>query len=178
MTIIHCKGNLLESNADALVNAVNTVGVMGKGIALAFKHRYPECYREYVVACKKGEVTVGKIFVTATATATTTDLLNANSRIGEPKYIVNFPTKKHWKHPSQISWIVKGIHSLREWIIENDIKTIAIPALGVGNGGLKWNDIRSNIEIILGDLETTDIYLFSPLEDQINCLNKFHRTLL
>ncbi len=117
------QGNLLEAPVEALVNAVNTVGVMGKGIALMFKERFPQNFAAYQAACKVGEVEVGKMFVT---------------KIEEPnglRWIINFPTKKHWRNPTQLEWIETGLESLREEIRSLGIRSLALPPLGCGNGG-------------------------------------------
>ncbi|AVP97753.1 hypothetical protein C7S18_11330 [Ahniella affigens] len=144
-------GNLLEARAEALVNAVNIVGVMGKGIALAFKERFPKNYRLYAAACKVREVRTGQMFVTVVR------------ELGDPHWIVNFPTKQHWRAPSRMEWIVDGLHDLRRLLIEQMVASVAIPALGAGNGGLPWAAVREQIELALGDLEI-DILLFAPME--------------
>ncbi|MCO7513177.1 macro domain-containing protein [Pseudomonas guariconensis] len=143
------QGNLLEAKAEALVNTVNTVGVMGKGIALMFKERFAENYRLYAAACKADEVVTGKMFVTEVR------------ELEGPRWIVNFPTKRHWRSPSQIAWIIEGLHDLRRFVIENKVISIAIPPLGAGNGGLPWASVREQIEAILGDLEA-DVLVFEP----------------
>ena len=117
------KGNLLDADVEALVNTVNEVGVMGKGIALMSKEAYPDNFREYAKACKKGEVEVGRMFVT-----------RPDQLIG-PKWIVNFPTKKHWRAKTKIEWITDGLVDLREFVEDNSVRSIAIPPLGSGNGG-------------------------------------------
>jgi len=132
------RGNLLESKAEALVNTVNTVGVMGKGVALMFKEAYPENFKAYEAACKKKEVKVGRMFVT-----------ERQALIG-PKWIINFPTKEHWRGDSKMKWIEAGLEDLKCVIAEKKIRSIAIPPLGSGNGGLKWPDVRSKIEAALG----------------------------
>lgn len=147
--INYLQGNLLESEAEALVNTVNTVGVMGKGVALMFKERFPENYRQYVAACKAKELQTGHIFVT-----------KVNELTG-PRWIVNFPTKKHWKSPSQIIWIEEGLQDLRRFLIENQVKSVAIPPLGAGNGGLDWTDVRPRIEKALADLDTV-VWIYEP----------------
>lgn len=147
--ITYTQGNLLEANAEALVNTVNTVGVMGKGIALMFKERYVDNFRLYAAACKAKQVQTGKIFVTDTQ-----ELLG-------PRWIVNFPTKQHWKAPSQMSWVIEGLHDLRRFLIEKQIKSIAIPPLGAGNGGLQWLEVKPQIEAVLGDLDT-EIIVYEP----------------
>lgn len=141
------KGDLLKSDAQALVNAVNTVGVMGKGIALQFKNQYPENYKVYKAACDKGELKVGKILIVKDG-----DLFNQ-------KFIVNFPTKQHWRSPSEISYIQDGLIALKKAIKEYDIQSIAIPPLGCGLGGLDWNVVKPMIIEALQDLDINiDIY--------------------
>lgn len=149
--IHYTKGNLLEADAEALVNAVNTVGVMGKGIALLFKQRFPENMKQYALACKQGRVVTGKVFVTETY-----ELMG-------PRWIVNFPTKQHWRDKSQMQWVVDGLADLRQFIIANDIRSIAIPALGAGLGGLAWEAVKGEIEVALGDLEAVDVMVYLPL---------------
>lgn len=143
------QGNLLEARAEALVNTVNTVGVMGKGIALMFKERFTDNYRRYKAACKAHEVVTGKMFVTPV------------QELQGPRWIVNFPTKQHWRSPSQLSWIIEGLHDLRNFIVQNEVGSIAIPPLGAGNGGLSWSLVREQIEAILGDVDS-EILVFEP----------------
>ncbi|MGE7993331.1 type II toxin-antitoxin system antitoxin DNA ADP-ribosyl glycohydrolase DarG [Pseudomonas sp. NPDC089554] len=149
------QGNLLEAKAEALVNTVNTVGVMGKGIALMFKERFAENYRLYSAACKAKEVVTGKMFVTEVR------------ELEGPRWIVNFPTKRHWRHPSQLAWIVEGLHDLRDFVITHDVVSIAIPPLGAGNGGLPWVSVREQVEAILGDLDA-DVLVFEPTDKYQN----------
>ncbi len=148
--IIYRKGNLLEADVDALVNTVNTVGVMGKGIALMFKDRYPENYRAYAAACKAGEVRVGRMFATPT------------NELSGPRWIINFPTKQHWRNPSKPEWIAEGLRDLVRVIREKNIRSIALPPLGCGNGGLDWVDVRAAIESSLSSLETVDVVAYEP----------------
>ncbi|MCC4597505.1 macro domain-containing protein [Xanthomonas campestris pv. phormiicola] len=143
------QGNLLEVPAEALVNTVNTVGVMGKGIALMFKERFPENFRRYAAACKAGDVHVGKMFVTEV------------SELDGPRWVVNFPTKQHWRAASRLEWITEGLQELRHFLIENKVKSVAIPPLGAGNGGLEWALVRPQIEAALGDL-SLDVLVFEP----------------
>ena len=112
--IIFTQGNLLEARVEALVNTVNTVGVMGKGIALMFKERFAENFRRYAAACKAGEVQTGKMFVTQVA------------ELDAPRWIVNFPTKQHWRAPSRMEWVVEGLQDLRRFLLEQQIKSMAI----------------------------------------------------
>lgn len=148
--ITYTQGNLLEADVDALVNTVNTVGVMGKGIALMFKARFPANMAAYAHACKAGNVQTGKMFITET-----------NELMG-PKWIVNFPTKQHWRDRSQMQWITQGLDDLHRFIQEHNVRSIAIPPLGAGNGGLSWSDVRPQIEQALGDLDGVDILIFEP----------------
>ncbi|MHB0916670.1 MAG: type II toxin-antitoxin system antitoxin DNA ADP-ribosyl glycohydrolase DarG [Thiobacillus sp.] len=153
--ITFTQGNLLEARAEALVNTVNTVGVMGKGIALMFKERFGENFRRYAAACKAKEVQTGKMFVTPV------------HELDGPRWIVNFPTKQHWRAPSRMEWVVEGLQDLRRFLIEQQVKSIAIPPLGAGNGGLKWADVREQIELALGDLDI-DILVFEPTKQYQN----------
>jgi O-acetyl-ADP-ribose deacetylase (regulator of RNase III) len=118
--ITFTQGNLLEARAEALVNTVNTVGVMGKGIALMFKERFAENFHRYATACKTREVRTGKMFITEV------------HELDGPRWIVNFPTKQHWRDDSRIEWIIEGLQDLRRFLIENKVKSIAIPPLGAG----------------------------------------------
>ncbi len=138
----YIEGNLLESNAEALVNTVNTVGVMGKGIALQFKKLFPENFRVYAKACKNKSIDIGKLLVTEEQSLMT----------GE-KIIINFPTKTDWRKPSEYLYIDQGLHALVEVIKERKIKSIAVPPLGAGNGGLEWNQVKTLIEKHLADLD-------------------------
>lgn len=158
--IYYTQGNLLEADVEALVNTVNTVGVMGKGIALMFKERFPKNMDAYARACKNGEVITGKIFVTA---------------IGElkgPKWIVNFPTKQHWRAKSKMQWIEDGLQDLRRFIEEHQVKSIAIPPLGAGLGGLDWQAVRAKIEQALGGMQGVDIWVFEPSAQYQNVVNR------
>ena len=153
--ITFTQGNLLEARAEALVNTVNTVGVMGKGIALMFKERFDENFRRYAAACKAKEVQTGKMFVTPV------------HELDGPRWIVNFPTKQHWRAPSRMEWVVEGLQDLRRFLAEQQVKSIAIPPLGAGNGGLEWADVREQIERALGDLDI-DILVFEPTKQYQN----------
>lgn len=148
--ITEAHGDLLKSDVDALVNTVSTVGVIGKGIALQFRRAYPEMFEDYVKACKVGEVNIGRMHVWPTG------------GLSGPKYIVNFPTKKHWRAPSQTAWIEDGLVDLVRMIEELQIQSIAIPPLGAGNGGLDWTDIRPRIENAVRDLVDVDVRLCVP----------------
>jgi O-acetyl-ADP-ribose deacetylase (regulator of RNase III) len=150
------QGNLLEAPVEALVNTVNTVGIMGKGIALMFKEAFPSNFRDYEHACKSDEIVVGKMFVTETG------------RLNGPRWIINFPTKKHWRHPSKLEWIVEGLKDLRHVIEVNNIRSIALPPLGAGNGGLDWREVRPEIEKALGDLKNVDVLVYEPTDKYQN----------
>ena len=148
--IQYIEGDLLESKAEALVNTVNTVGVMGKGIALQFKNRFPSNYKRYAQACKEKQVKAGSLFI-----------LEDTSLLGGKKKIINFPTKTDWRKPSEYSYIENGLIELSKYIRENSIKSIAIPPLGTGNGGLDWNKVKALIEKYLSELEC-DIQIYLP----------------
>ncbi len=123
------QGNLLDSKVDAQVNTVNVVGVMGAGIALQFKNKYPNCFKLYQQACHRKELQVGSIFV-------------YHTDLDIPKYILNFPTKEHWKNDSKIEYIVDGLIALLDTIRLYGIKSVAVPALGCQNGGLIWEEVK------------------------------------
>jgi O-acetyl-ADP-ribose deacetylase (regulator of RNase III) len=143
-------GNLLLADADALVNAVNTVGVMGKGIALQFKRAYPENFTDYKAACDRGDVTVGRMHV------------HAVERLNGPRFIVNFPTKRHWRAPSRIEDIASGLVALRDEIVERGIRSIAVPPLGCGNGGLSWREVEPMIRQALGSVPGVEVRVWEP----------------
>lgn len=148
--ITYTQGNLLNAEADALVNTVNTVGVMGKGIALMFKEAFPDNLKAYEAACRAHEVEVGQMFVTE------------RRELMGPKWIINFPTKKHWRNPSQLHWIEDGLIDLKRVIRELHIKSIALPPLGSGNGGLEWAIVRAKIEEAFGDLKEVEVIVYEP----------------
>lgn len=148
--ISYLQGDLLAADVDALVNAVNTVGVMGKGIALAFKTRFPANYEAYAAACQRGEVVTGRMFVTDT-----------QALLG-PRWIVNFPTKQHWRDPSRLEWVQTGLQDLRRFLLAQGVQSVALPALGAGLGGLSWPAVRAEMEAALADLPV-DIRVYEPL---------------
>ena len=145
------QGDLLEEKAEALVNTVNCVGVMGKGIALQFKQAYPENFRHYEKACKASEIQPGRIFTVATGS-----LLN-------PRYIINFPTKRYWRNNSKIEDIKSGLVALVQQVQRLDITSIAMPALGCGNGGLNWANVKPLIESAFAQLPDVQVIIFEPL---------------
>ena len=148
--IDYTQGNLLEDHAEALVNTVNEVGVMGKGVALMFREAFPMNTRAYEEACKIGKVQVGKMLVTRERDLT-----------GE-RWIINFPTKKHWRHPSKLEWIREGLVDLVRVVREKQIRSIALPPLGCGNGGLQWEQVRREIEAAMADLQDVHIMVYAP----------------
>jgi O-acetyl-ADP-ribose deacetylase (regulator of RNase III) len=148
--IIVSHGNLLTAEADALVNTVNTVGVMGKGIALQFKRAHPANYDAYRAACAAGDVRLGKMFVFD------------STRLGPRRYVINFPTKAHWRARSRLGDIHAGLEDLVRVIRDRGITSVAVPALGCGNGGLEWDEVRPAIERAFADLPDIRVLLFPP----------------
>jgi len=149
--IVFKKGDLLSAQVEALVNTVNTVGVMGKGIALQFKNRFPNNFKSYKKACKEGTFKPGQVLVFREG-----DLMDS-------KIIINFPTKAHWRGDSKYEYIASGLVALKEAIISNGIKSIAIPPLGCGNGGLNWQKVKAMMVTELSDLDC-EIQIFQPNE--------------
>ena len=149
-------GNLLDAEAEALVNTVNCVGVMGKGVALMFREAFPENYRAYRGACKAGELRPGGLFVHRTG-----------NLVG-PRLIVNFATKDHWRGNSRMEWIERGLAELAVLIREESVRSIALPPLGAGNGGLDWNRVQPRIEAHLGGLEDVQVIVFEPTDEYRN----------
>ena len=151
MAMIEYKiGNILEEDVEALVNSVNCVGVMGRGIALQFKKAWPENFKAYAAACRRGEVQPGRPFVFETGGLT------------NPRYIINFPTKRHWRGKARIEDIEAGLRALAQEVKQRNIRSIALPPLGTGLGGLKWQKVRRLIEKELGQLEDVRIVIFEP----------------
>ncbi len=143
-------GDILQADAEALVNTVNCVGVMGRGLALQFKTAYPLNFKAYETACTRREVQPGRMFVFETCQLT------------NPKYIVNFPTKRHWHDKSRMEDIEAGLKALADEIQTRRIRSIALPPLGSGLGGLNWHDVRPRIEGALGGLDDVRISIFEP----------------
>ncbi|MCR8848156.1 macro domain-containing protein [Rossellomorea sp. SC111] len=150
--IIYEKGDLFKqiNRVEAIINTVNCVGVMGKGIALEFKKRYPENFQLYKTKCAKKELTIGNSFVYEIPNSDTTN------------FIINFPTKKHWRNPSKIEYIEEGLDNLIKLLVEYNIKSLAMPALGCGNGNLDWNNVKPLIEKKLQPLKNVKIFIFEP----------------
>ena len=144
-------GDVLSEKAEALVNTVNCVGVMGRGVALQFKKAFPDNFKAYAKACQAGEVQPGRMFVFET------------KRLDNPRYIINFPTKRHWRGKSRIADIESGLTALAGEIRARGISSIALPPLGSGLGGLEWPEVRSQIESALGELASAvSIVVFEP----------------
>ena len=144
-------GDVLSERAEALVNTVNCVGVMGRGVALQFKKAFPENFKAYAKACKQGEVEPGRMFVYET------------EQLDYPKYIINFPTKRHWRGKSRIADIESGLVALVDEIENRQIRSVALPPLGSGLGGLDWAAVRSRIEIALSELSAdVRVVVFEP----------------
>ncbi|MBL7733401.1 MAG: macro domain-containing protein [Chitinophagaceae bacterium] len=157
--ISYVKGNMLASSAEALVNTVNTEGVMGKGIALQFKNKFPSNFREYEAACKSGWLQPGKLLVVKDGT------------LENEKLIINFPTKTKWYLKSRYEYIESGLEALVAEIRSRGIKSIAIPPLGCGHGGLKWEKVKPIMEKHLAGLEETEIIIYEP-GDEVKAILK------
>jgi O-acetyl-ADP-ribose deacetylase (regulator of RNase III) len=147
--IQYTQGDILQADTEALVNTVNCVGVMGRGIALHFKQAYPANFKAYAAACKREEVQPGRMFVHDTGQP-------------GPRWIVNFPTKRHWRGKSRIEDIEAGMHALVDEIRTREISSIAIPPLGSGLGGLAWNDVRPIVEAALAELPDVRAIVYEP----------------
>ena len=147
--LYHLSGNLFQSHAEAVVNTVNCVGVMGKGLALQFKKEFPENFAAYVDACRRHAVVPGKMFVYRTGM-----LL--------PQYVINFPTKRHWRDKSRLEDIESGLTALVDVIRHYGVRPIAIPPLGCGLGGLDWRVVRQRIETAMADVPDVRVLLYEP----------------
>lgn len=148
--IEYTSGDILKSEAEALVNTVNCVGIMGRGIALQFKKAFPDNFEAYAAACKRGEVVPGRMLVFETG------------RLVPPRFIINFPTKRHWRGKSRLADIETGLAALVDVIRERDIHSIALPPLGSGLGGLEWGDVRARIEAALAELPAVHVTVYEP----------------
>jgi len=144
------KGNLLNADAEALVNTVNCIGYMGKGIALQFKQAFPENFKAYEKVCKAHELQPGRMFVFPTGL------------LQNPKYIINFPTKRHWKGNAKIEDIKAGLAALIQEVRILRIHSIAVPPLGCGLGGLDWNKVQPMIETAFAEVPEVRVLLFAP----------------
>lgn len=144
------QGNLLQADADALVNTVNCVGVMGKGLALQFKQAFPENFRAYANACERGEVQAGRMHI------------HDNGGLVNPRWIINFPTKRHWRDGSRLEDVASGLSALVADVQRLGIQSIAIPPLGCGLGGLDWNVVRPLIENAFVASPDVVVHLYEP----------------
>jgi O-acetyl-ADP-ribose deacetylase (regulator of RNase III) len=143
-------GDILRANADAIVNTVNCVGYMGRGIAAQFKRAYPENFRVYEAACERGEVQPGRMLVYEVP------------RSMSPRWIINFPTKRHWRANSKIEDIKSGLVALIDEVRRLQIQSIAVPPLGCGLGGLNWAEVRPLIEKAFAELPAVRVHLYEP----------------
>lgn len=153
--IRYVTGDLLKSGTEALVNPVNCVGVMGKGLALSFKEGFPMNFKAYEMACQQEAVRPGRMFVFET-------------RAMLPQVIFNFPTKRHWKDSSRLDDIASGLADLAVELRSRPIRSVAVPSLGCGNGGLDWGVVRPLIESELGRLTNTSVWVYTP-DGTVNC---------
>lgn len=145
------KGNILKDDVEALVNTVNTEGVMGKGIALQFKLAFPDNFGAYRRACNRGDVKIGQMFAFRTGL------------LGNPKWIINFPTKQNWRKPSKVEYIRQGLPSLLTVIKTYGIRSVAIPPLGAGSGGLDWAEVRAVIAEALSQVPEVRVLIHEPV---------------
>jgi O-acetyl-ADP-ribose deacetylase (regulator of RNase III) len=148
VTIERGHGDLVTAQVDAIVNPVNTVGVMGKGLALQIKNAFPDVFADYARACKQGMVEVGRMHVV--------------KRTEPPRFVINFPTKKHWRNPSKLEYVESGLTDLVKQVGELGIESIAIPPLGCGLGGLDWREVKPRIVDAFGALPEVRVILFEP----------------
>ena len=149
------RGNLFDSNMQTLANTVNTVGVMGAGIAKEFKRRYPKMFAEYKERCARHEVMTGEPYCWKPP----------QEDAGDSRWVLNFPTKKHWRNASQIAWLESGLLHLKENYRNWGIKSLAMPALGCSLGGLRWEEVRPLMEKHLRDLDVP-VEIYEPLPEQ------------
>ena len=151
---MHCieyiRGDILTADVEALVNAVNCVGVMGRGLALQFEQAFPANFEAYAAACAREEIRPGRMFVFGTGL------------VGNPKVIINFPTKRHWRHASRIEEIDSGLEALVNEIRARQIRSVALPALGCGQGGLDWSLVRPRIAAALGCIREVNVIVYEP----------------
>lgn len=147
--IKYTTGNILSANTEAIVNSVNTVGIMGKGVALAFKKAYPDNFKFYKKACDDKNFDIGQLLIYNTGKLM-------------PEYIINFPTKKHWRYPSKIQWVEAGLDELAKQTKALSIKSIAVPPLGSGNGKLDWKIVKPLIQDKLQSLSDCEVIVYEP----------------
>ena len=146
MMIKYTQGDIFDSKCQAIINTVNCEGKMGKGLAYQFKKKFPEMEQDYVKVCEHGELYPGKLHI-----------YQENKIL-----IINFPTKNKWREKSKIEYIINGLKKLKEEIVKRDIKSVAIPPLGAGNGGLNWNEVKSEINRELLDMENVIFEVYEP----------------
>lgn len=145
-TVQYCKGDILKTEATAIVNPVNCKGVMGAGLAAAVRKKYPKSYNDYRRACRQGAIKVGAVFVTS-----------------EPDMLLfHLPTKDHWKNQSKMEYVLSGLADLRRKLEALLVSSVAVPALGCGCGGLSWSAVQPVLEDALKDINT-DVYIYPPL---------------
>ena len=144
-------GDIFKDTSKAIVNAVNCIGAMGKGIALKFKEKYPNNYIAYKTACDNKEVKIGKMFI-----------YKENNKI-----IINFPTKQHWYNDSRIEYIEEGLKDLVKVLYSLNIESIVMPAIGCGNGGLSWELVKKTIKEYLLDVDM-NIIVYNPIDIKEN----------
>lgn len=147
--IEYVQGNIFAASVEALVNTVNCIGVMGRGIALQFKNAFPENFKAYAAACQRKDVQPGRMFVYET------------NRLTNPRYIINFPTKRHWQSKSRMEDIDSGLKALAQEISDRHIRSIAIPALGCGLGGLDWAQVQPRMETALQNFLGVHVIIFA-----------------
>lgn len=161
------QGNLFGSKSEVLVNTVNTISVMGKGIALQFKNLFPQNFKLYSKACKEGKLVIGNLFIT-----------EEESLVHGKKIIINFPTKTDWRKPSELEYIEFGLRELKKTIQEERIQSISIPPLGVGHGGLNWVDVRSLMTKYLSEWSDRKKTLFTNAKFITIAVNKLRETFV
>ncbi len=157
MTIEYKNGDMFNEPTEAIVNTVNCVGVMGKGVALEFKRRWPDNFKAYKRLCDDKKLSPGQMFV-----FDNNDFLDA----GKHRYLINFPTKQHWRSRSKIEYVQDGLVDFIKQVHELGIKSVAVPPLGCGNGGLDWADVRPLIEEAVAKLPEVHFVIFGPAEDR------------
>ncbi|GGF71020.1 Appr-1-p processing protein [Terasakiella brassicae] len=158
MAIIYTKGDMFKTDADAIVNTVNCVGVMGKGVALTFKNKWPKNFKAYKAECDAKRLRPGKMFIFENG-----DMLSQE----RPRYLINFPTKDHWRGKSKMSFIEDGLNDFVAQVQKLEIKTVALPPLGCGNGGLPWKDVKAVIEQKLSAVEGIEFIVYAPKEENL-----------
>lgn len=146
--ITYLTSNIFNLDVEAIVNPVNTVGVMGAGLAKVFRYSLPLNYKRYNAYCTAGSLKAGELYIT--------------EKEGKYKYIINAATKAHYRNPSKLEWVEQNLKEIRKFLLKGKVKTIAIPALGTGLGGLQFSDIRPFIEKYLGDIDDVEIFVMLP----------------